>query len=91
MYVPKEFYPSKDMYEYVPKDIYSSWRNPTVALPRRLLNLLTVALPFSIFWLLLSHDHLPPFFSKGPATTTVTTHWHSWANVENLFVLYATK
>ena len=90
MYVPKEFYPSQDMYEYVPKDIYASWRNPAVALPRRLLNLLTIVLPFSIFWLLLSYHHLPPVLSKGPATT-VSSHWHSWANVENLFVLYAAK
>ena len=90
MYVPKEIYASQDMHEYLPKDIYASWRNPAVALPRRLLNLLTVVLPFSIFWLLLSHHRLPPFLSEGPAKT-VTTHWHGWANVENLFVLYATK
>lgn len=90
MYVPKELYASQDMYEYPPKNVFASWRSPAVALPRRLLYLLTVVLPFSIFWLLLSHGRLPPLSSKGPATT-ITTHWDGWANVENLFVLYAAK
>ena len=89
MYVLKDLYTSKGMYEYIPKDKYASWGNPASALPRRLLNLLTVVLPVSIFWLLLSHEHLPPLLSKGPAMT-ITTRWHGWANVENLFVLYAT-
>ena len=82
MYVWKEV-----MHEYISKDIFASWRNPAVALPRRLLNVLIVALPFSIFWLLLSRDRLPSF-SIRPARTTMT-HWHGWANIENLFVLYA--
>ena len=88
MYVPKELYGAQDMHEYVPKHIYASLRNPPVALPRRVLSFLTIAVPFSIFWLLLSHDGLPSFLSAGPARTT-TTHWHGWANVENLIILYA--
>lgn len=94
MFEPKDLYAAQGMYEYIPKDIYASWRNPAVALFRRLLNLLAVvlltALPVTIFWLLLSHDYLPPLLSKGSATT-ITTHWHGWAKVENLFVLYATN
>lgn len=91
MYVPKDLYGSQDMYEYVPKDIYASLRNPALALPRRVLSFLTVAVPFSIFWLLLSYDRLPSFLSAGPARTTTATHWHGWAHVEHLFVLYATN
>lgn len=90
MYVPKEFYGANDMYDHVPKDLYASLRNPIVTLPRRVLTFLSVAVPFSIFWLLLSHDRLPSFVSLGPArVSTSTTHWHDWASVENLFVLYA--
>lgn len=92
MYVPKDFYRVQGMYEHVPQDMYASWRNTAaVARPRRVLSLLTIALPFAIFWLLLSQDRLPSFLSKGPACTTATTHWHGWANVENLIVLYATS
>lgn len=91
MYVPKQFYGYQDKYEYLPKDIYASLRNPAVALPRRVLSFLTVAIPFSIFWLLLSYDHMLFFLSAGPAKTTTTTHWYGWANVENIITLYATN
>lgn len=94
MRVPKELCSAQGMYEYIPKDVYAFWRNPAVALPRRLLNLLAVALlvalPVCIFRLLLSHDYLPHLISKGPATT-ITTHWHGWADVEKIFVLYNTN
>ena len=89
MYVPKDLYGVQGMYQHVSKDMYASWRNTTVARPRRVLSFLTIALPFTIFWLLLSYDRLPSALSKGPACTTATTHWHGWANVENLIVLCA--
>ena len=91
MYVPKELYVANEMDEYVPKYIYTSLRNPAIALPRRVLSFLTVAVPFGVLYLLLSYDYLPSFLSLGPALTTPTpTHWHGWANVETLIVLYAT-
>lgn len=86
MRVPKDVDGAQDMYEYIPKDLYASLRNPALALPRRVLSFLTIAVPFSIFWLLLSYDRLPSFLSKGNARTTTTTHWHGWASVENMIV-----
>ena len=87
MYVPKEFFGAPDKYDYFPKDVYTSLRNPVVALPRRVLTFLTVAVPFTIFWLLLSSDRLPSFLSVGPARSTIS-QWHGWADVENIIVLY---
>ena len=87
MYVPNESLGAPDMYNYLPKDVSTSLRNPVVALPRRVLTFLTVAIPFTIFWLLLSGDRLPSFLSVGPARSTIS-HWHGWANVENIIVLY---
>lgn len=87
MYITKEFYGAHDMYDYyLPKDIYASFRNPALALPRRVLSFLTILVPFSIFWLLLSYDRLPSYLSKGPTGIAATTHWHGWPNVENVFV-----
>ena len=91
MHVPKEWYGARDMYEYYPKDIYASLRNPALALPRKVLTFLTIVVPFTIFWILLSYDRLPSFLSSGPARTLTTSHWQGWANVENMFILYATK
>ena len=89
MYFPKGLNAAQGMYDDVPKDIYTSFlRNPIVALPRRVVTFLTVAVPFSICWLLLFYDHVPSFLSVGLARTT--PHWHGWASVENLIVLYAT-
>ena len=91
MNVAKEIYGSQGMYHYVPKkDIFASIRNPIVALPRRVLVLLSVLVSFSILWLLLSFDRLPSFLSLE-LTSTTTTHWRGWANVDNLIVLYATN
>lgn len=92
MYVPKDFCGAhekycQDKYTFLSKDIYASLRNPALALPRRVSSFLSVAVPFTIFWVLLSYDRLPSFLSAGPARTTATTHWHGWADVENLFVL----
>ena len=91
MHVPKECYGARDMYEYPSKDIYASLRNPPFALPRRVLTFLTVIVPFTIFWTLLSYDRLPSFYSLGPARTPSISHWQGWANVENMFVLYVPK
>ena len=91
MHVPKECYGARDMYEYFSKDIYASLRNPPFALPRRILTFLTVIVPFTIFWSLLSYDRLPSFLSSGPSSTPSISHWQGWANVENMFVLYAPK
>lgn len=85
MYISKGFYGAQGMYDYVPKDLYPSFRNPALSLPRRVLSFLTIVVPFSVFWLLLSYDRLPSYLSKGPARIT-TTQWHGWANVENVFV-----
>ncbi|KAM0797630.1 hypothetical protein BDR22DRAFT_810135 [Usnea florida] len=74
------------MYEYPSKDIYASLRNPPFALPRRILTFLTVIVPFTIFWTLLSYDRLPSFLSSGPSSTPSISHWQGWANVENMFV-----
>lgn len=91
MYAAREFYSAQGMSEYVPKDIYASLRSTAVARPRRVLSFLTIALPLSIFWLLLSYDRLPSFsHPKGPACTTAT-HWRGWSSVENMIVLYATN
>lgn len=90
MHVPKNLYATKDMYDYTFKDICASLRSPIASLPRRVLTSLAVALSFTILWLLLSYDHLPSFLVVGPASTA-STHWHGWANVDNLFVLYATN
>ena len=89
MYLAKELYTTQDMYDYIPKDIYASLRNPIVALPRRYLAFLSIAASFSAVWLLLSYDRWPTFLSVH-YTSTTTTHWHGWPNVENLIVLYAT-
>lgn len=91
MYAAREFYSAQGMSEYVPKDIYASLRSTAVARPRRVLSFLTIALPLSIFWLLLSYDRLPSFSPpKGPACTAAT-HWRGWSSVENMIVLYATN
>lgn len=90
MYVPRDFYVAHEKYyqrkyDYIPKDIYASLPNPALALPRRVLSFLTIAIPFTIFWIFLSYDQLPSFLSAGPAKTATTTHWHGWDNVENVF------
>ena len=90
MHVPKDFYGAKDMYDPTLKNIFASLCNPIASLPRRVLNCLALAVSFTILGLLLSYNHLPSFLLVGPATTT-TTHWHDWANVDNLIVLYATN
>lgn len=78
------------MSDWITKDICASLRNPIVTLPRRIWSFLTLAVLFSIFWFLLSHDRLPSFISVGP-TSTSTTNWRGWAHVDNIFVLYATN
>ena len=87
MYILQEYFGTPDKYDYFPKDVYTSWRNPVVALPRRVLTFLTVVIPFTIFWLLLSCGRLPSLTSVGPARSTIS-HWHGWANVENIIALY---
>ena len=86
MHVAKEVYATQNKNDCLPKDIYASSRKPMIAFPRRVLAFLTIAISLSIFWSLLSYDRLPSFFS---VTTSTTTHWHGWANVDNLIVLYA--
>ena len=83
MQVAKELYGSQK-----PKDIWTSFRKPMGTFPRRVLAFVTIAISLRILWVLLSYDRLPSFFSVEFATTT-TTHWHGWANVDNLIVLYA--
>ena len=78
------------MYEYVPKDIYASLRSPALALTRRVLIFLTIAIPFTMLWYLLPYDRRPYSLSAGPARITKNTYWHGWAQVENVIVLYAT-
>ncbi len=90
MYIPKDFYAAGEMDDYGSKDIYAPFRNPMLALNRRILTFVTIVVPFSIFWLLLSYDRLPSFISVGHARTT-STRWDGWANVENLIVLYVTN
>ena len=88
MHVAKELYGNQNKYDCISKDVYGPFRKPMVAFPRRILVFLTIAISLSIFWLLLSYDRLPAFLSVEFATST-TTHWHGWANVNNLIVLYA--
>ena len=88
MPVAKELYGNQNKYDCIPKDVYASFRKPMVAFPRRILAFLTIAISLSIFWLLLFYDRLPSFLSVE-FTTSTTTHWHGWANVDNIIVLYA--
>ena len=85
-----ELYGTQNKYVWIPKDVYASFCKPMVAFPRRILAFLTIAISLSIFWLLLFHNRLPSFLSVEFATGT-TTHWHGWANIDNLIVLYAIK
>lgn len=91
MRFPTESGGANDMYDYNPKERRPFFCNPITSLPRRVLTSLALAVSFTILWLLLSYDHLPSFLLIGPASTTTTTHWHGWANVDNLFVLYDTN
>ena len=88
MQVAKEVYGSQNMYDHIPKDICTSFRKPMVAFSRRVLAFVTIAISLRILWFLLSYDRLPSFFSVEFGITT-TTHWHGWANIDNLIVLYA--
>ena len=90
MRVAMEFYGTQNKNDCIPKDVYASFRKPMGVFPRRILVFFTIAISLSIFWLLLSYDRLPSFLSVE-LTTSTTTHWHGWANIENLIVLYATN
>ena len=90
MHVAKELYATQNKNDCIPKDIYASCRKPMIAFPRRVLAFLTIAIFLSLFWFLLSYDRLPSFLS-AEFTTSTTTHWHGWANVDNLIVLYASN
>ena len=97
MHIAKELYNTQNENECIPKDFYAPFHKAMVVFPRRGLAFLTVAISLSIFWLLLSFDRLsfdrlPSFLPMKFATTsTSTTHWHGWTNVDNLIVLYATR